>query len=53
MKFTCIIIFIFCINCAVSWDSEQLEVFDVVEEIKVNFYEFLKVPQVNTELYDV
>ncbi|KAF2905323.1 hypothetical protein ILUMI_00850 [Ignelater luminosus] len=45
MRFTCIIIFILCINRAVSWDSEQLEVFDVVEEIKVNFYEFLKVPQ--------
>lgn len=30
----------------VSWDSQQLEVFDVVEEVKANFYKFLSVPQV-------
>lgn len=29
-----------------SWDSQQLEVFDVVEEVKDNFYKFLSVPQV-------
>lgn len=29
-----------------AWDSAQLEVFDAVEEIKVNFYELLNVTQV-------
>lgn len=32
-------------SCSVSaWDSDQLHVFDVVEEIKQNFYELLDVP---------
>lgn len=29
-----------------GWDSEQLEVFDIVEEVKVNFYELLNLTQV-------
>lgn len=30
-----------------AWDSDDLEVFDVVEEVGVNFYTLLGVPQVN------
>ncbi|GJQ76234.1 hypothetical protein Trydic_g1973 [Trypoxylus dichotomus] len=33
------------INCCYCWDSDQLEVFDIVEEVKVNFYEALNVSQ--------
>lgn len=29
-----------------AWDNEELEVFDVVEEVNQNFYEVLGVPQV-------
>ncbi|CAH1987689.1 unnamed protein product [Acanthoscelides obtectus] len=32
-----------CTNVAVAWDSEQLEVFDVVDEVKQNFYELLNI----------
>lgn len=39
-------IFLICTKCVVSWDSEQMEVFDVVEEVKQNFYEMLNVTQV-------
>ncbi|KAF5298756.1 hypothetical protein FQR65_LT09625 [Abscondita terminalis] len=28
-----------------AWDAQQLEVFDVVEEVKENFYNFLSVPK--------
>lgn len=31
------------ISSACAWDSEQLEVFDVVEEVKENFYEMLNI----------
>lgn len=30
-----------------SWDTEELEIFDLVEEIKVNFYELMGIQQVN------
>lgn len=30
-----------------AWDSEQLEVFDVVDEVKDNFYEILNVTKVS------
>lgn len=29
-----------------AWDNDELEVFDVVEEVNQNFYEILGVPQV-------
>lgn len=29
-----------------AWDSEQLEVFDVVDEVKQNFYELLNISKV-------
>lgn len=33
--------------CVQSWDTEELEIFDLVEEIKVNFYELMGIQQVN------
>lgn len=32
--------------CARAWDDDDLEVFDVVEEVNQNFYELLGVTQV-------
>lgn len=29
-----------------AWDNDELEVFDVVEEVNQNFYDVLGVPQV-------
>ncbi|KAJ8925694.1 hypothetical protein NQ315_009541 [Exocentrus adspersus] len=41
------LLFILCIvynlNFTYGWDSEQLEVFDVVDEVKQNFYELLNI----------
>nr|CAH7761670.1 unnamed protein product [Callosobruchus chinensis] len=34
---------IICFNHVLAWDSEQLEVFDVVDEVKQNFYELLNI----------
>lgn len=31
---------------SIAWDNEELEVFDVVEEVNQNFYELLNVPKV-------
>lgn len=46
MRIICaILVLLLCVNYVISWDTEQLEVFDVVEEVKVNFYEFLAVPR--------
>ncbi|XP_023021514.2 uncharacterized protein F54F2.9 [Leptinotarsa decemlineata] len=37
-------IFLFCfVHSIVAWDSEQLEVFDAVDEVKQNFYQLLNV----------
>ncbi|RZC33788.1 dnaJ -like subfamily C member 1 [Asbolus verrucosus] len=40
-----VILFAFCVNAAAAWDSEQLEVFDVVDEVKENFYTLLNISQ--------
>lgn len=45
MKLVLCILVLYNIKSVLSWDSAQLEVFDVVEEVKVNFYEFLSIPQ--------
>lgn len=42
-----LIILLFSVSSCYSWDADQLEVFDVVEEVKVNFYEALNVSQVS------
>lgn len=34
-----------------AWDNEELEVFDVVEEVNQNFYELLGVPRVNMSFF--
>lgn len=34
-------------NIIHAWDSEQLEVFDVVDEVKENFYQLLNISKVN------
>lgn len=32
-----------------AWDTDQMEVFDLVEEMNnINFYQFLEVPEVST-----
>jgi len=35
-------------SCIYAWDSQQMEVFDLVEEMNnINFYQFLGVPEVS------
>lgn len=35
-----------------AWDSDQMEVFDLVEEMNnINFYQFLDVPEVSTSIH--
>lgn len=45
MILTNLIVLLFLNHCY-CWDSDQLEVFDVVEEVKVNFYEALNISKV-------
>lgn len=45
-----LILMLFCLpyfNIVHAWDSEQLEVFDVVDEVKENFYELLNISRVS------
>lgn len=42
----CVAIFLCCLVTANAWDQEQLEIFDLVEEINANFYTVLNVEQV-------
>ena len=44
------IFIIYFVNICYAWDTDQLEVFDIVEEIKVNFYEALNVSQVSLHM---
>lgn len=39
-------IFLCCLVTVQAWDQEQLEIFDLVEEINENFYTVLNVEQV-------
>lgn len=34
------------VSCVVAWDQDDLEIFDLVEEVNENFYEVLKIKQV-------
>lgn len=48
--FALIAIIVFTINTpsVLAWDSDQMEVFDLVEEMNnINFYQFLDVPEVS------
>lgn len=38
---------VFNVQLICAWDSDQMEVFDLVEEMNnINFYQFLEVPEV-------
>lgn len=41
-----LIISTLCVSCVVAWDQDDLEIFDLVEEVNENFYELLKIKQV-------
>lgn len=43
---TLAILFYLTIHCASAWDTEELEIFDLVEEINLNFYNVLGIQQV-------
>ena len=46
--------FIVCLpNFSQAWDQEELEMFDLVEEVNENFYTVLGVPQVREYGYNV
>lgn len=34
------------VDCVSAWDQDEIEIFDLVEEINQNFYTILKVEQV-------
>lgn len=36
-----------------AWDQEELEIFDLVEEINENFYLILKVEQVKKKMFEI
>lgn len=38
------VVLLFCVNVG-CWDTEELEIFDLVEEVDTNFYSLLDVPQ--------
>ena len=47
MALTRIILFLLCgVCCVVCFDYDELEIFDLVEEVNQNFYELLGVDQV-------
>lgn len=46
-------VFLLCVGNARAWDQEQLEIFDLVEEINENFYTVLKVNQVCFDLLEL
>lgn len=53
--FALIAIIVFAINTpsVLGWDSDQMEVFDLVEEMNnINFYQFLDVPEVSIMIYN-
>ena len=43
-KFTLVFIFIGIVQ---AWDSDDLEIFDLVEEVGQSFYEILEIPEVS------
>lgn len=46
MKLINIVFIIWNFTYVCAWDSEQLEVFDVVDEVKQNFYQLLNISTV-------
>lgn len=49
MKLATAVYIVMVISCTMvhGWDTEELEIFDLVEEINKNFYEFMGISQVN------
>lgn len=47
LTFILIVSVLFGYNGVHSWDNEELELFDLVEEINENFYKLLGVEEVN------
>lgn len=43
-KLTILFILFIDVRC---WDQDQLDVFDVVEEVNQNFYQLMNIPQVS------
>lgn len=43
---TVFLLSLLCLTGVLGWDTEELEIFDLVEEIKTNFYEFMGIGQV-------
>lgn len=41
-----LLLFVVSVGNVSAWDQEELEIFDLVEEINENFYTILKVQQV-------
>lgn len=46
-----LIIFIVGTKTSFAWDNDELEIFDLVEEINENFYKILNVEQVSSVMY--
>lgn len=46
MRISHILLISLCISNILAFDSEQLEVFDVVDEVKENFYDLLNISKV-------
>ncbi|XP_005191551.2 uncharacterized protein F54F2.9 [Musca domestica] len=42
---TVFLLSLLCLTGVLGWDTEELEIFDLVEEIKTNFYEFMGIGQ--------
>lgn len=49
--FGSLLLLIVCVGIVTAWDQEELEIFDLVEEINENFYTVLKVQQVIEGFY--
>nr|XP_018902616.1 PREDICTED: dnaJ homolog subfamily C member 1 [Bemisia tabaci] len=45
MRKICFLLIWSLFSCVSAWDSDELEVFDVVEDVKENFYTLLQVPK--------
>lgn len=42
----CVLLVLLSIQGALCWDQDELDLFDLVEEVEENFYELLQVEQV-------
>lgn len=50
MKIFYVFLLVYVHTCS-AWDSDQLEVFDVVDEVKENFYDLLNISKVSVNQY--